>query len=47
MNTFPENCTVCPYGETCQSFFGAKGCEFEEEIRKAILKTTDSQEHRG
>lgn len=43
----PNNCNECPYTNTCQRYYGAIGCEFEEEIRKAILKTTDSQERRG
>lgn len=38
MNTFPENCTVCPYCKTCQSFFGARGCKYEKEIIKEINK---------
>lgn len=33
----PKNCTECKYYKTCQSFFGARGCQYEKEITSAIL----------
>ena len=38
MNTFPENCVACEYYKICQSFFGARGCQYEKEIIKEINK---------
>lgn len=35
---FPKNCTECEHYNTCQRFYGARGCKYEKEIIKAVLE---------
>lgn len=33
----PKNCTECEHTQTCQRFYGARGCHYEKEIIEAVL----------
>ena len=46
MNEFPKNCTECEYSKTCQRYYGARGCRYEEEIRKSILEREKKYEEK-
>lgn len=42
---YPKNCNECPYTKTCQRYYGARSCEFEREIAKAILEEESKNKH--
>ena len=45
-NVFPRDCIECPYMQTCQRYYGARGCKFEREIVEIRLERKKQHEEK-
>lgn len=42
----PNNCNECPHTNTCQRYYGARGCAYHNEILKAIIAQHEREERK-